>query len=61
MKKLILFAAVAAGPAFANPTTGPVVETCAFLPWYDPCHFPSPPPQEQCFDERGVPAVCAPL
>lgn len=40
---------------------GPVNETCAFLPASDPCHFPPPPPSEQCFDENGHQTLCPPL
>lgn len=55
MRKLIVLAVLlmpAGALARRAPPTGPIVETCAFLPASDPCHYPPRPPI--CVDERGV-------
>lgn len=69
MRKLVIVAYATAllvtMPALAAPLppTGPVVETCGFLPVETrmslppehPCHLP---PATICADERGQPSVC---
>ena len=46
MKKLLIIAALlipSTARAAPDPPTGPVVETCAFLPAGTPCPRPRPP------------------